>query len=154
MEDELLTGSSSAPSFKKKQSVSYTEIMEAHLPVYLEMGMTYEQYWDGDVEMVIGYRKAQERRREWQNQVLWLQGLYFYNALTAVMPALSIKSKDTSIKPYIEEPIPITKTAVKEKQEREEKERFDKNLAHMKALAMGINARMQRKGGEIKHGTV
>ena len=152
MEDEFLEDSSSAPSSNKKQHLTYTEIMKAHLPVYLEAGMTYEQYWDGDVEMVKGYREALNRKREWQNQMLWLQGMYFYSALTAVMPALSIKTKDAQIKPYIDHPIPITEKAVKAKKEREEKEQFNANLERMKALAMGINARFRRKGGETKNG--
>ena len=126
--------------------------MEMCLPQYLEAGMTYEQYWDGDMDMTIAYREVLDRRREWQNQMLWLQGLYFYNALTAVMPALSIKSKDTSIKPYLEEPIAVTARAVRAKQEKKEKERFENNLARMKMLAHAVNNRMLKKGGEIKNG--
>ena len=125
--------------------------MQDYLPMYLEAGMTYEQYWDGDVEMVIGYRKALDRRREWQNQMLWLQGRYVYEALHAIMPALSIKTKE-QIKPYIEEPFPITAKAVREKRERDERKKFEDNFANLQRLATAFNAKYQRKGGESTNG--
>ena len=151
MEGELLSGSSSAAPAETKPTKTYTQIMQDYLPMYLEAGMTYEQYWDGDVEMTVGYRKALDRRREWQNQMLWLQGRYFYEALHAIMPALSIKTKE-QIKPYLEEPIPITVKAEKEKKERDERRQFDENFAALQRLATAFNAKYQKKGGESTNG--
>ena len=151
MEDEFLTDSSSAAPAETKPTKTSTQIMQEHLPYYLEAGMTYEQYWDGDVEMTVGYRKALDRRREWQNQMLWLQGLYFYKALYAIMPALSIKTK-AQIEPYLEEPIPITVKAEKEKKERDERRQFDENFAALQRLATAFNAKYQKKGGESTNG--
>lgn len=115
------------------------------LPMYLDAGMTPDDYWNGDVTLVIAYRKVLERRREWQNQMLWLQGLYFYRAMLAIMPALSIKSKATTIDPYIEDPIPLTPKEREKLEGRKERERFEKNLAFMKAQAARINALFAQK---------
>ena len=115
------------------------------LPMYLDAGMTPDDYWNGDVTLAIAYRKVLERRREWQNQMLWLQGLYIYRAMLAIMPALSIKSKATTIDPYIEDPIPLTPKEREKLEERKERERFEKNLAFMKAQAARINAKFAQK---------
>lgn len=119
--------------------------MDEMFPVYLDAGMTPDDYWNGDVIWVIGYREVIERRRAWQNQMLWLQGLYVYKAIDAIMPALSIKSKATTIEPYLEEPIPITAKTQREATERKERMAYEKNLAHMKAQAARINARFAQK---------
>ncbi len=119
--------------------------MDEMFPVYLDAGMTPDDYWNGDVTWVIGYREVIERRRAWQNQMLWLQGLYVYKAIDAIMPALSIKSKATIIEPYLEEPIPITAKMQREATERKERMAYEKNLAHMKAQAARINARFAQK---------
>ena len=61
--------------------VSYTETFYRDLPWYLSIGMTPEQYWDGDCMLAKYYRKAQELRRQERNTELWLQGLYVYDAV-------------------------------------------------------------------------
>lgn len=119
--------------------------MDEMFPVYLDAGMTPDDYWNGDVTWVIGYRKVIERRREWQNQVLWLQGLYVYEAIHAIMPALSIKSKATTIEPYLDEPIPLTEKEARESRERKERLAYENNLAYMKAQAARVNARFAQK---------
>ena len=141
-EIELLSSASSA--FPKKEK-TYTEVMDEMFPMYLDAGMTPDEYWNGDVTWAIAYRKVLERRREWQNQMLWLQGLYVYHAIKDIVPAFSIKSKATQIEPYLEDPIPITERSRRELEERKERERFEKNLAYMKAQATRINTKFAQK---------
>lgn len=113
--------------------------------MYLEAGMTYEQYWDGDVEMVVAYRTVLERRRRWQNQMLWLQGRYFYDALCAVMPALSIKTKNAQIQEYTKEPYPLSAKEARENEENKERERYEKMFNHMRTFSAYTNARFAKK---------
>ncbi|MBO6273209.1 hypothetical protein J6O48_10595 [bacterium] len=148
MEGELLSSSSSAELSSKKKT--YTEVMNDYFPMYIEAGMTPHQYWDEDVELTKAFRIVLERKREWENQKLWLQGLYFYRALVAVMPALSIKVKNGKIEPYLDEPIPITDKQIRESEERKEKIAFEKNMAFMKAHMTAINARLAKKESEVK----
>ena len=142
MEVELLS-SASSPQSKKHYTV--VEVMDMYCPMYLDAGMTYEQYWDGDMDMTVHYRKLLDRRRQWQNQMLWLQGRYFYDALMAVMPALSIKTKHTEIKNYTEEPYPITAQEVLESEERKERAQYEKNLNYMRSFMARNNARFEKK---------
>ena len=89
--DSLLTDeSANKGSERENRSAppSYSEIFLAKFPYYLSIGMTEEQYWDRDCCLVKFYREAEEIRRERVNQELWLQGMYFYDALARVSPIL------------------------------------------------------------------
>lgn len=106
--------------------------------------MTYEQFWDGDAEMVRDFRFAYKRRLEQENRMMWLQGLYIYKAIEAIMPALSIKTKNLSIQPYISDPIPITQDEEEERELQKQKLQFERNQARFKALAEKFNAKLSK----------
>ena len=96
--------------------LTYTEQFYEAFPYYLSIGMTYEQFWDGDPHLAKYYRQADEMRIERKNQELWLQGLYVYEALCDVAPILqAMAKKGTKARPYPEQPYSIT-----EKQRRKE----------------------------------
>ena len=63
-----------------------------------------------DCELVRDYRKAYEYKQEYDNSMLWLQGLYVYKAMEAQRPGWAFYGKRVP-KPsaYEEKPIPITK---------------------------------------------
>lgn len=70
--------------------------------------MTERQYWDGDCMLTRAYRKAEKLRLEQKNQELWLQGMYFYEALGDVSPLLHpFAKKGTKAVPYRSEPYPL-----------------------------------------------
>lgn len=71
------------------------------------MGMTYEDYWLREPNLVKSYRKAYEIRREEINNDLWLQGLYFYRAINASLSA-ALGGKNSNKLEYFEYPIPFT----------------------------------------------
>ena len=68
--------------------------------------MTYEQYWYGDADMVIAYKKAHKLHIQQKNEELWLQGLYVYNAFGTVL-ANAFKDKGSTPAKYLEKPIEI-----------------------------------------------
>lgn len=74
------------------------------------MGMSYEDYWYGDVFMVIPYVEAYRLRKQQENERLWLQGLYFYDALSVALKrfgeGLAGKHSAGSVK-YPEQPYPL-----------------------------------------------
>lgn len=74
-------------------ALSYTEVFYNHLPYYLAIGMTPEQFWDGDCRLTESYRRADELKQRRRNQDLWLQGMYFYEALCDVSPILQAFAK-------------------------------------------------------------
>lgn len=102
--------------------LTYTEQFYEAFPYYLSIGMTYDQFWNDDVNLVKYYRKADEIKIERKNQELWLQGLYMYEALCDVSPILqAFAKKGTKARPYSEKPYSITER--QRKIENEEKER-------------------------------
>ena len=78
--------------------------------------MSYELYWRGPCYETVAYRKAQEIDVERKNQMLWLQGLYIYQALNTVAFNMFSKSEKQD---YLEAPIPITKSGIQQKEERD-----------------------------------
>ena len=127
---------SSAPSF------TYTEKFYELFPYYLALGMTYDQYWNGDPTLVKHYRKADEIRKERRNEELWLQGMYIYEALCDVSPVLhAFAKKGTKPQPYSEKPYAITETQHQRVVEEKERARIEKGKRFMEALMQSTNKR-------------
>ena len=126
MDGKLVSGSLSVIEGSEHDTrspfLTYTEQFYEVFPYYLSIGMTAEQFWDGDADLPKYYRQADEMRVERKNQELWLQGLYVYEALCDVAPILqSMAKKGTKAHPYAEKPYAITEK--QRKREIEEKER-------------------------------
>lgn len=103
------------------------------------MGMTSDEYWNGDAECCVAYRKAYEERLKMQDAMQWRQGLYVYHALCCVAPALN------ALKP--QQPLEYIKPFGFEiKKEEEPKSEMDAGLAYMKAWADSFNARRKQNG--------
>lgn len=121
---------------------SYGEKFEELFPYYLSLGMTEEQYWDRDCRLVISYRKAEELRTSRKNQEMWLQGAYFYEALSCVSPLLhAFAKKGTKPVPYMAEPFAITEKQAEYQQEEKDKKTYDKG----KAIIEGFMAKHNKK---------
>lgn len=127
---------------------AYTEAFEKHFPTYLAIGMTYEQYWEGSADLVRAYRRAFELQQEFQNQQAWLQGLYIYEALVDVSPALrSMGAKKP--KPYSKKPYELNVRKDAESKKITEKKSQEKAKAYMEAFAMATNKRFAKKDGDV-----
>ena len=97
--------------------------------------MTDKQYWDEDCTLVKYYRKAAELRTERFNREAWLQGMYIYDALVRVAPALHPFAKNgTKPEPYVQEAYPIGKKAAAEAKIKKEKETEQHGLRYMQSL--------------------
>ena len=133
---------------------SYREIFDRECGYYLHLGMSLEEYWDGDCDAVKWYRGKAEHDREQRNFELWLQGRYVYEALLAASPALKPFVKNPNPVPYCKEPYPITKRMQKQEEERDQMTQMEIGLAHFTALANKINENMEHKeGGEMTDGS-
>ena len=111
----------------------------------MAMGMTYEQFWDGDVSAHRMFAKAEKLRLSRANHLAWLQGMYVYEALIDVTPYLKAFSKGKPT-PYAKEPYDIFEDEAKKRQEREEKERYE----HMKEKIAIFAAEFNKKRKETK----
>lgn len=68
--------------------------------------MTYEQFWYGEADLVIPYRKAHRLKIQQKNEELWLQGLYIYNAFGVVI-SNAFSERGSNKQKYIEKPLEI-----------------------------------------------
>lgn len=124
----------------------YTDIFEKKFPYYLSIGMTEEQYWDRDCCLVKFYREAEEIRRERVNQEMWLQGMYFYDALSRISPVLhAFAKKGTKAQPYVEEAYPISKKKMEDVQLKKEKVKSQKGMRYMQAYMVANNKRFEER---------
>ena len=146
MDSELVSSSLSATEGSEHNSslpvFTYTERFYEMFPFYLSIGMTPEQYWDGDCTLTKYYRQAHELKNERRNQEMWLQGMYIYEAICDVSPVLhAFAKKGAKPHPYPSKPYAISEKQIR--QEREEKERkiAEKGKRFMEAVMRSTNKR-------------
>ena len=110
----------------------------------MSIGMTYDEFWEGDVRLVEVYRKADELRYRRQNQAMWLQGMYIYDALCDASPLFRFSMKKGAIKPepYPQEPYPVTAEEVKARKEREMRKKEEQLKAAFATFANGVRQKM------------
>lgn len=115
--------------------------------------MSYEEFWCGDVELVVFYRKAHELKTRRENEMMWMQGVYHLKALEATVGNLFLK-KGASPNTYPTAPFPITESEHREMKAREEalrqermKAEFARFVAQM-AQKMPTEAHPRSKWGE------
>ena len=131
----------SAPFFN-----SYTSTFNDQFPYYLSIGMSPEQYWDGDPALAKYYRKADELRKKRRNQELWLQGMYIYEALCDVSPVLHAFAKSgTKPHPYVDHPYALTVQERDDERVLQEKRDREKAKRYMEAKLATINKRFNSK---------
>ena len=148
MDSKLVSGSLSVDEEGEQKSHSpfstYTERFYEAFPYYLSIGMTYEQFWEGDPYLAKYYRQADEMRIERKNQELWLQGLYIYEALCDVAPIFqAMAKKGTKARPYAEQPYSITEKQRRKKEKDEEKAIANKGKRFMEQFMKATNKKYE-----------
>ena len=123
-------------------------------PYYLAIGMTYDQFWNQDVELVRFYRKAAKIKLDLRNQDLWLQGAYVYEAILDSAPVLRFSFSKKPPKPilYLEQPFELRtgqrKMAESGEKQLTQQEKSDKKAkAMMEMFMVSINKKFEKKGG-------
>lgn len=149
----MVSGSLSALEGSEKENplpfITYTERFYKHFPYYLSIGMTPEQYWDGDNTLTKYYRKADEIRLERANQEMWLQGMYIFEAICDASPILqAFAKKGTKPHPYTDKPYPLTDNQRKQNNENKEKAIADKGKKFMEAFMKTNNEKFKGENHE------
>ena len=125
---------------------SLTEVFITMCPYYMEMGMTYYEYWHMNTSVHKAYRDAYEIRRrndEWARHRL---GAYFMKALTVGLSGFNKdKSKHDT---YPDQPWPMTQKEVDEREE----ENYRLYIAKMRAASDRELRRREEEKEAIKDG--
>ena len=127
--------------------LSLMSVFEKACPNYMAMGMSYDQYWDGDVSAHKMYAKAEKQRIITQNRMAWLQGLYVYEAIIDATPYFKAFSKHKP-KPFVEQPYDIFPDEAQRRKEKEERERYEHIKGKVASFAKAFNEK--RKENEMK----
>lgn len=101
--------------------------------------MTPEQFWDGENDLPKYYRQADKIKRDRENFNAWLQGMYFYEALSDVSPVLRAFAKNgTKAHSYSSKPYELYKRENNVKKEKSE-EKYDPGIAYMEMIMANVN---------------
>ena len=107
--------------------------------------MPAKEYWRGEADLVIGYRRADEMRKQRKNEELWMQGMYFYEALCDAAPLFrAFAKKGTKAHPFAKEPYPL-KGKRTEKKKESEREQYFRKRDKMEAMFMAVNQTMKKR---------
>ena len=112
---------------QRKQT--YAELFTELCPMYMAMGMSYEEFWDKDAELVRFYQKAYQRKQRMVNWEAWLYGMYAYSAFSTVYS--NAWQKNSKAK-YPDRPIPLTEEDARREREEERRIKMDKLYAYLK----------------------
>ena len=52
---------------------------------YMAMGVSYDEFWHGDYTKLKYYREAYKLKAKMNNSEAWLQGMYFYDAVSTAL---------------------------------------------------------------------
>lgn len=123
---------------------SFREIFDRVFPAYLAIGMSYEEFYCKDHTLVIAYREAQKRKRDMENENMWIQGAYIYEAFRRVAPLLVAFAKNPKEIPYLDKPLPVFESPETDA-EKEQKANVEKGMAYMQAMTIAINNKFGNK---------
>ena len=115
----------------KVEYVSLNKRFEKLCPIFMNMGMTYNQFWEEDPTIARTYLEAfkikqrnEIKSKEWE---IWKQGGYVYEALVDVAPILHAFSKAKKPLPYPEKPYGIDELDKDEEKTKEQKQQEVEN---------------------------
>lgn len=86
------------------KSISYTECFKKYCPIFMSYGLSYDDFWHGDVYKTRYCLKAHKERLRQRDMDLWEQGMYIYEAILQCSPILHPFSKAKEPLPYTEKP--------------------------------------------------
>lgn len=121
------------------------------LPYYLSIGMSADDFWNGDPALAKAYRDADELRKQRVNEELWFQGMYIYEALCDASPLFrAFGKKGAKATPYPKQPYDIAPRKEKDEvsERTREKKQMEKMKRSMEAFAASVNANRKKKAGD------
>ena len=84
---------------KQTEPRSYGDIFDELFPHYLLMGMTPEQYWDGESGLKKAYRKAYQMRTEMEQRLADRNNWYIGQYMIAVLQSVPLLVGGLNVKP-------------------------------------------------------
>ena len=120
-----------------------SELFQEAFPVYLSMGMTYNEFFYKESWLVKSFRKAYRIRQDEINHSAWLQGLYIVQALNSGVPVVlnGMMKQVKDLPNYPSKPIEFSDKSEKKVEE----DRMKLQVAKMKEMMEQFNSTFARK---------
>lgn len=100
----------------------------------MSIGMTADEFWNGDNALPKAYRDADRLNRIRKNNEDYRLGAYIYNALAAVSPLFRFSmSRSIKAEPYLAQPFPVDEEDVERREESKQEKEMQRLLARLKA---------------------
>lgn len=146
MEGDELTAASSPVSNESEQSeVCFADTLDKWCAYYMTLGVPCDEFWNGDYTLLKYYVDAHKYAVDRRNEELWLQGMYFYHAISVALSNAFDKHSKTR---YPDKPYQLTEPS-EEQKERENQKKIDDFRASLMALGKRMEAKHKREqGGE------
>lgn len=113
----------------KVESVSYTESFEKACPIFMSYGLSYDEFWYDDPFKAKYQLQSYKIRLREQDELMWEQGMYIYEAILQCSPILHPFSKAQKPLPYTEKP------HLKEIEEQEDEEAKQREIENERLKA-------------------
>lgn len=111
----------------------------------MSLGMSREEFWDGDISATYDYLEAQRYKDKKQNENAWLCGMYTFHALSVICANLFSKNANKSVE-YPNEPYKIYLTEKEMEIERKKQEEQSAERAKLQ-LELLVNKFKEIGGG-------
>ena len=122
------------------------DVLDKLCPYFMAMGMSYHEFWHGDYTQWKFWEEENQRRRKEENEMLWLQGAYFFNAISTAL-ANAFRERGEPPSSYLEEPIRITPMTEDDKEE-EQRKQIATFRSQLESLRGRFEANHKRERGE------
>ena len=130
------------------EDTSLTYFFEKLCPIYMSYGMSYDEFWYKSPYRARFYLEAQKRKIKQQDEYMWVQGMYIYEALCKVSPVLhAFSKKGTKPLPYSEKPYLRDNDDLQSEEEKRQKEENERLLVklHFKKWVKDTQKRFKKK---------
>jgi hypothetical protein len=111
----------------------------------MSYGMTYDEFWNGDVSSHRAYREAHKLKMIEDNTKAWIQGQYVYEAIGAWAPIIRPFSKARKPGKYTDHPYDLFEEQRRERELAEQRERYERIKEKVAAFATKFNEENAKK---------
>lgn len=99
------------------------------------LGMSYDEFWECSPERYPVYVRLHDLRRDYENQIRWMDGVYTYKAVQAALEEFGYGlggAKGQMPQGYIKEPLPVTEKQIKQAEEKRKQDTWNWVMAGQK----------------------
>ncbi len=118
----------------------------------MSIGVSYEDFWNGEPEICKYARKAEEYKQKEKNQSAWLSSIYIFHALLDASPAFHDfgDGKPLDLHISVERPFPMSRKEAEEIERAKQQKFIETFRERMKIAQERINHQLLEKKKQPK----